>query len=364
MFGFLKKNQAGSAEAETVQRIKIAYKKNRYGVGPLVEMDNDDRRRLVLGIKEVLEHAKTEKIVPFTGSYADVLASPDKLRLFMVTVEENLEKFQGFIKSKDGSPITTTDDVLSCNVTLKQICQMLVFTAARRQFNGDAKAGAPDRLKLQLLTPYIAFEWQLPLLKPYDYLLSDEHIRILGYELLELRSREDIEIVARFSPEDIGRVRSMIGDDFVDLMAIRPEALGGLETCQPEIYQLFKEVLKERVWDFFARDKYYIKRAISLDERLIRAFRQALADADDDAFNKLARLPVDRAVLLLKGCWDQFGPKVCALFSDVNFINGLFKEVVEYLYMVEGSDEIYAETVRLKLSALQETVEMWLTARE
>ncbi len=67
--------------------------------------------------------------------------------------------------------------------------------------------------------------------------------------------------------------------------------------------------------------------------------------------------------MLLRESWKQYGPKVCVLFSDSEFVNGLLKEVVEYLYQVEADDATFAETVRLKLNALHEVVQMWLKAR-
>jgi hypothetical protein len=320
----------------------------------MVELDDVPRKMLVDGIKAVLTRLQDEGLLPHKKSYRDVLGEPKTLYEFIETFRRNKHIASDLLVDLKGNIVSEDDKELRCGVTLEQVCQMLVFTCARRVMPGKV-----NESKLVALSGYLAYSWQLPLLQAYDLLFSTEQIDVLGEDLLDLRSKEKLEVVASFRVDDISRAKFMTGDRFVEMISENPAAVGGVVSCNEEDYKFLEEILGDRIWQFFARDPYYVKMILSLDKRLSQAFGPALAGLVEDAFHRIRRMPVEKSVILIQSFTGKYGKYADALLSSPEFLNSLFKNMVEYLYLLEGDEELFRETVRIKLNALHEDIVMW-----
>ncbi len=64
--------------------------------------------------------------------------------------------------------------------------------------------------------------------------------------------------------------------------------------------------------------------------------------------------------MLLEGMHEHFGDATKELYANPKFLSTVFKAIAEFLYMVEGNDKVFRETVRLKLTALKDVIHSFL----
>jgi hypothetical protein len=312
-----------------------------------VELDADTKKRVIGGVKTALGRLQERGWFAAAIEYSGVLSQPMQLRDFLVACSAHIEVLADLAVDAKGRPVTDPEQPLSCKVTLAQIRQLLIHTCAKRLFT----EGEGER-KLNDLRAYLAFDWQLPLLKYYYFSLDRLHISELGRDLLLLRQPEQLDAVSKVDVRSIRQIRKMLGTDFPVMLTANSLALSGLAIAQPEVLPLMREALGGRVWDFYARDQEYIERMEQLDPVYIRVIGSLLADLQPDAVRYLQRLSVERLRTTLSVFRQVLGNDAEALLIDPSFAQRVLSPITQTFATLDVDNDKLVELLTLKFKSV------------
>lgn len=320
-------------------------------------LNDAERKRVISGVKVVHERLKERGCLPQDADYGAMLKDGSTLEQFLIRARERPETYRDVAVDAKGKAVEAPDKRLICGVTLAQIEQMLVFTHARKVFS----IGKASEAKLEVLAPYIAFAWQLPLLSAYRQALTPAQIGVLRDDLLLLRDRHAVEVVSSFNAEDIRRAKALlrsfdtagVGETFRRMLAEAPAAIGGLIFVRQDDVPRYMKLLGEpRVWRFFAREKDYLDKAAALSWSSTEALGPLLTDACIGSVMQLHRLSPARLRIFAGVLQEKFDGGAHDLVAEEGFARGPLKEFLDRVLDGVNDDEAFANVLRLKLELI------------
>lgn len=352
-----------------------------------VELEPQAKKRLLAGIKTVMTRLQEKgKLKPGTD-YTDMLGRPQLLQAFIDAFKANRAIAADLLVDDAGKPVAKDDAPLSCGISLAQVCQMLVYTCAKRIFvdsDPDTKPPQPasklaglfrrsnppppmvkseGERKLADLKPLLAFDWQLPLLKYYYFFLDRHQMAELGRELLLLREPIQLEMVAAFDAAKLKAARRLAQGEFPEVLLHAPAAIEGLSRATDMQFAFFEEVCGKRVWNFFARDLDYIDEVSETDKMVLRAVGPLLADTSLESVDALSRLQADRIEQLLEGFRTVFRADLPDILSDSAFGRQTLLPFVQRFTGLDWDANQFIHVVELKCTAMKPMLDAWLERR-
>lgn len=351
-----------------------------------VELEPQAKKRLLAGIKTVLSRLAAKGALKAGIDYADMLGKPQQLQAFVEAYRANRAIAADVAVDASGQPVSRDDVPLDCGITLAQICQMLVYTCAKRIFvdsDADTKPPQPAKKltelfrrkipppmaksegerKLAELKTYLAFDWQLPLLKYYYFFLDRHQIAELGRDLLLLRDPLQLEMVAAFDAPKLRAARRLAQSDFPEVLLNFPAAIEGLSRAPDMHFALFHDVCGARLWAFYARDLDYIDDAAEVDRTVLRAIGPLLADTSAEAVDALSRLPSERIEQMLAGFRSVFRGDLPEILGDPAFGRQTLLPFVQRFIGLDWDANQFIHVVELKCSAMKPMLDAWLERR-
>lgn len=348
-----------------------------------VELDPQAKKRLLAGIKSVLIRLQEKGKLKAGIDYTDMLGRPQVLQAFIDAFKANRAVAADLLVDAAGKPVSRDDLPLSCGISLEQVGQMLVYTCAKRIFvdsDPDTKPPAPTgklgslfrrkaagpmvksdgERKLAELKPYLAFDWQLPLLKYYYFFLDRHQLMELGRDILLLRDPVQLEMVAAFEAPKLKAARRLAQDAFPDVMLGWPGAIEGLARADDMHFALFQEICGPRVWEFYARDIDYVDDVTGIDKTVLRAIGPLLASASFESVDAFSRLPGDRIGQMIEGFRTIFRGNLDDILSDPGFGRQTLLPLVQRFTGLDWDANQFIHVVELKCTAMRPMLEQWL----
>lgn len=351
------------------------------------ELDAETKRQVMAALRLIL--ARLQEGGRFRGDvdYQAVVGSPTLLFECIQAYKADVATFQDIVVDAAGDPVAEPTTPLTCGPSLAQICQLLVYTCAKRQFAAvdsgkqppdrpvldklasllGRKSAAPepsdDEAKLAALKNVLVFDWQLPLLNSYYSLLDRSQIEALGPDLLCLRTPHDIEMASAVPAAQIAYTRRLAGSAFADLLLRWPAALRGIASVVPETYRFFRPLLGERAWEFFSRDPAEIAGLAEGDVDRLAAFGPYLADVSPAAVQAFDRMSLVRVQVFLGAFKRMFGEDAAILLSDPAFCRQSLTGMVRSFAAFDGNDDELGGLVELKCAAIAPAVQAYLAKR-
>lgn len=350
-----------------------------------VELEPQAKKRLLGAIKTVLSRLGEKGKLKQGLDYTDMLGRPLQLQAFIETFRANRVIAADLLVDEAGRPVSREDMPLVCGLSLAQICQMLVYTCAKRMFvdnDTDTKppqassklvtlfrrnnpppqpmAKSEGERKLADLKPLLAFDWQLPLLKYYYFFLDRRQITELGQDLLVLREPEQIELVAAFDATKIKAARRLAQGEFPEVLTRFPAAIQGLSRAGDMHFAFFQEVCDRRVWAFYARDLDYIDQVTEVDKSVLRAIGPLLADTSLETVDALSRLQADRIGQMLEGFYGIFRGDLADILGDAAFGRQTLLPFVLRFTGLDWDPNQFIHVVELKCTAMKPMLDVWL----
>jgi hypothetical protein len=352
-------------------------------IPPPVELDPQAKKRLLAGIKTVMTRLQAQGVLKAGVDYADMLGKPQSLLSFIEGFRGNRALAADLLVDAAGRPASGDTAVLSCGLSLAQICQMLVYTCAKRIFvDADAETKPPQpakkltelfrrktppsrdksegERKLAELKPYLAFDWQLPLLKYYYFFFDRHQITELGREILLLRDQLQLEMVAAFEMPKLKAARRLAQDQFPEVLINHPGAIEGLARAPDMHFALFHDMCGPRVWAFYARDLDYIDDVTEVDRAVLRAIGPLLADTSFEVVDALSRLQADRIEQMLVGFRTVFRADLPDILSDPGFGRQTLLPLVQRFLGLDWDANQFIRVVELKCTAMKPLLDAWL----
>jgi hypothetical protein len=325
------------------------------------EIDSDSKRRIIAAVKMALSRLQQRHLMPENVDYAAVLGHPVLLHEFLRECAGAMDVLAELAVDAKGKAVVADDTILVCGVSLAQVRQLLIYTCAKKLFiDGDGKGSKDAERKLAELRPLLAFEWQLPLLKHYLFLLGVPHIAELGRDVLLLRSPEAMEWVGAFDVRAIRKVRKMLGVEFGVMLAANPQALRGLAVAQDSQLPALCAALGRRVWDFYARDILYIQRVEHLPHEQIAAIGPVLADAAPEVLSALIRLSAERLRHFMAAFHRVLGADADRLFANAGFGRQTLAPITQVFAELDVDSARFVEVLELKCEAMKPMLRQWL----
>lgn len=351
-----------------------------------VELEPQAKKRLLAGIKAVLTRLQAKGKLKAGIDYADMLGKPLLLQALIEAYRANRDLAADLALDAFGQPVNRDDVPLVCGITLAQICQMLVYTCAKRIFvdsDLDTKPPQPAKKltelfrrktpppmaksegerKLAELKAYLAFDWQLPLLKYYYFFFDRHQLVELGRDLLLLRDPIQLEMVAAFEAPKLRAARRLAQSDFPEVLLNFPAAIEGLSRAPDMHFALFHDICGPRVWAFYARDLDYIDDVTEVDRAVLRAIGPLLAETSAEAVDALSRLPSERIEQLLEGFRTVFRGDLPEILGDPAFGRQTLLPFVQRFTGLDWDANQFIHVVELKCSAMKPMLETWLERR-
>jgi len=326
------------------------------------DIDAVSKRRIIAAVKTALARLQQCQRMPDNVDYAAVLGHPVLLFEFLRECAASLDVLAELAVDAKGQPVLADDKIMVCGVSLAQVRQLLIYTCAKKLFlDGDGKGSKDAERKLAELRPLLAFDWQLPLLKPYLFLLGVQHITELGRDVLLLRSAEATEWVGAFDLRAIRKVRKMLGVEFGVMLAANPQALGGLAIAQDSQLPVLRATLGRRVWDFYARDAGYIERVEHLPPEQCAAIGPVLAVAAPEVLSALVRLPAERLRNFMAVFHHVLGDDADRLFAEAGFGRQTLAPITQVFAELDADSARFTEILELKCEAMKPMLRQWLT---
>ena len=355
---------------------------------PPAEMSNDTKRAIIDGVKKVIEIFKTSGRVEANTSYATLVHDPRDLYRFIKTYRNSTDLVGEVVKDAKGNPVTDENAPLVCGVTLAQIQALLVRTCAKyflEQTNKEEEStvteevktktmfglftkteiverkvgGGFDERKVREISRNMAFDWQLPLLPAYN-ILNTVHLLELGDDLPALQSFETIKEFAALDQQTIKRAKAVAGDDFANIIAVRPSSLAGIGSWTKDMYHFYRKALGDSAFEFFAREKSFFMRCAELDKPLIRIYGEVLSYIDGANLEEMQRLNIDRTDVLLQGMKAAFGTRMRDALSNPNFAKDILRKLVESLQHVSQEKAQMAASAMITCKAMAPQVAEWV----
>ncbi len=352
-------------------------------IPPPIELDPQAKKRLLAGIKMVLSRLQAKDKLKAGIDYTDMLGRPQLLQAFIEAYRANRKLTADLVLDMAGQPVVRDDVPLNCGITLAQICQMLVYTCAKRIFvdsDTDTKPPQPAKKltelfrrktpppmaksegerKLAELKPYLAFDWQLPLLKYYYFFFDRHQLAELGRDILVMRDQLQLEMVAAFEAPKVRAARRLAQGDFAEVLLNFPAAIEGLARAPDMHFALFHDVCGPRVWAFYARDLDYIDDVTEVDRAVLRAIGPLLADTSKETVDALSRLQADRIEQILEGFRSVFRGDLPEILSDPGFGRQTLLPFVQRFTGLDWDAHQFVHVVELKCTAMKPTLDVWL----
>ena len=354
---------------------------------PPVDMSNETKRGIIDGVKKVIEVFKGAGRLDPEASYSGIIHDPRDLYRFIKTYRNSPELVGDIVIDSKGAPATAENAPLICGVTLAQVQQLLVKTCAKhflelankeeekivteevktkvlglftRTETIERKVGGGfDERKVRDISRNMAFDWQLPLLPAYN-ILNSTHLLELGDDLACLQSFDAIKEFAALDQPTIKKAKTIVGDDFGNIIAVRPAALAGIAGWPKDMYLYYRKALGDAAFEFFARDKEFFMVCASLDKPLISIYGDVLAYIDSTNLLEMQRLNIDRTDVLLQGMRAAFGPKMREALSNPNFAKDILRKVVESLQHVSQEKAQMVQSAMITCKAILPQVTEWL----
>jgi hypothetical protein len=355
---------------------------------PPVDISSESKRAIIDGLKKVIEAFQAHAVLDEGVTYQDVIHDPDVLYSFIQTFRKNPRLADKIVVGKDGKPATTEDAPLVCGVSLAQVQQLLVKTCARYFLEQGTKqeeeivtetrtttrflifkkteqverktGGGHDERKVREVTRYMAFDWQLPLLGAYAE-LNSAILMELDHDIVALQTAEAVRELVQFDQATIKKVKLTAGADFVNILANRPAALAGINVYNKDMYLFFRNVLGDKAFDFFCREKPFFMVCAALDKPLIRVYGDVLCYIAGENLEELQRLNIDKADVLIAGMKFAFGDKVQRILAHPNFAKDVLRKLVESLLHITQEKDQLAISAQLTCKAIVPQVMDWLS---
>lgn len=354
---------------------------------PPVDLDVATKKAVIDGLKRVIETFQAKGVLDKAVTYQDVIHEPAVLFDFIQTFRANRQLVEAIVIGSDRKPVRDDAAPLACGVTLEQVQQLLVKTCAKYFFDKDKggaetvvetvkskrflfftrteqverKAGptADDR-KNRALLPYLAFDWQLPLLPAFKDELIYQQVAELGEDMVALTSVEAIGAVGATDPAVIRKAKAVAGPDFANVLMERPTALPGLGAWSRDMYTFYRSALGPRAFDFFARDKQFFNLAAELDKPLARVYGDVLVYIAAENLQEMQRLNIDKTGILIEALKAALGERVEAALAHPAFAKDILRRLVEsLLHMKQEKDQVMVATA-LTCKAIAPQIREWL----
>ncbi|MDA8230859.1 MAG: hypothetical protein M0006_05925 [Magnetospirillum sp.] len=356
---------------------------------PPVDIDGDTKKAIIDGLKKVLAKFQHAGFLDGSVTYLDIISNPRVLTEFIQVFAAHRDAADDVVRSKDGSgPVRDDDALLVCGVSLNQIQHLLVRTCAKKVCELDrpvetvtepvakksflffrktrkvevqrpAHDPVEDR-KIREIVRNVAFVWQLPLLDAYRRHLTYQHLIEIGEALVALPTEDAVAAVARFEPALLRKVKEATGADFPEILADRPEAIGGIAVWNREMYDFYRKLLGDKAWAFFARDKAFFNVVAALDKATARVFGDVLCYIASENLEEVQRLNIDKSEVLIAALRAALGPKLPMVLSAPSFSRDMLRKVVDnLLHMTQEKDKLLA-SFTLTCKAMVPSILEWL----
>lgn len=356
---------------------------------PPVDIDNDTKKAIIDGLKKVLARFQQGGLVDQSLTYQDLISHPDVLEKFIALFLANRELCDEIVKGKNGQPVRDEDTMLVCDVSLNQIQQLLVRTCAKKLFEAEKTAHTVtetvtrkslfglikkteqvevtrvgndpiEERKLRELARYLAFGWQLPLLRAYREHISYQQLIEIGDDIIALRTPEAIATVGKFEPAILKKVKAAAGPDFTDILINRPQAIAGVAVWNRDMYEFYRKMLGDAAWAFFAREKDFFNVVASLDKPVARVYGDVLSFISSESLVEIQRLNIDKSEVLVTSLRGAFGNRLPQVLGHPNFAKDILRKVVDnMLHMNQEKDKLMT-SFALTCKAMVPTVNEWL----
>jgi hypothetical protein len=362
---------------------------------PPIEISNETRTAIIDGVRATLMLLQRGGKISSDISYSSLLENPDLLYAFIQAYRANPEIADSLVQDKKGKPVRDDQTMLVCDVNLAQVQRLLVVTCSKRYFAPAPaqqvqpappepdqkkslglfrKSEKPDpqakqapktneERKLSDLTRYLAYDWQLPILPVYREALSYQHLVELGADILRLKDVKAVAAAGRLSPSDIQKARRVAGEDFSTMLARNPRAVNGVVHWSHEMYKFFHQLLGEKTWDFFAREREFFRVVGGLDKGRLRMYGDMLTYIAPENLLTLGRLNIDKTRALVEALKVQLGDHLDMTLSSAQFGKDILNRIVDsFIHLKKDNDQlvVYAE---LTCQALAPTIQDWLSRR-
>ena len=354
---------------------------------PPIEISVETKRGVIDGLKKLIEIYRTEGLVDDSVTYQHVIHDPDVLYNFIKTYKGNQAPGESIVVGKNGKPVTDFSAPLVCGISLAQVEQLLVKTCARYVLELDSKedeeivtktvtktrflifktteqveskvGGGFEERKVRLLTRFMAFDWQLPLLSAYAELNSAQLVE-LDEALIALPTAEFIRDLVPFDQAMLQKIKAIVGNDFTSLLSTRPAAIPGIVTWSKDMYEFYRTVMGDRAYDFFCRDKNFFMVCASLDKPLARIYGDVLAYIAAENLMEMQRLNIDKADVLIAAMKFAFGDKISLILSHPGFAKDILRKLVESLLHITQEKAQLAISAQITCKAIAPQVLDWL----
>lgn len=356
---------------------------------PAVDIDSNAKKAIIDGLKKVLVRFQENGLVDNALTYQHLISNADILDQFVQVFRANRATCDDIVRARDGEPVRDDDKELLCKVSLNQILQLLIRTCAKKVFEADktprtvtetvtktALFGLIKRTeqvevtrigndpieerKLRELSRYLAFDWQLKMLQGYHDHLTYAQLMELGDDVLALRSVDSLKAVGQFEPQLIRKVRQAAGEDFVDILLHRPEAIAGVAVWDHDMYEFYRGLLGDVAWTFFARDKSFFNVVASIDKNAAKVYADLLAYMAAETLIEMQRLNVDKVEVLVTSLRMAFGPTLPKVLGQQNFAKDILRKVVDNLLHQSQEKDKLLTAFSLTCKAMVPTVNEWL----
>jgi hypothetical protein len=336
---------------------------------PPVEIDNETKRAVIDGLKRVLLLFQQRGVVDSTLTYHELISEPYNLTGFIQAFLDNRALADDIVRSREGRVVRDDDQVLVCGVSINQIQHLLVRTCAKKvleqtiptevvtetvtrkkflffrsteQVEVERPTNDPvEARKIRELLRYIAFGWQLPLLDAYREHLNYHQISEIGEDLVALRGAADIAAIGAFEASTLRKVKQMTGADFADILADRPEAIGGIAVWNRDMYEFYHKMLGERAWAFFAREPAFFNVVAALDKATARVYGDVLCYIASENLEEIQRLNIDKSEVLVTSLRSAFGDNLPLVLSHPGLAKEILRKIVDnLLHMSQDKDKL------------------------
>ncbi len=355
---------------------------------PPIDITNETKRGVIDGLKKVIDVFQTNGVLEKEIGYQDVIHDPEILYNFIQTYKANSKLVSQIVVARNGGPVANPDTLLICNLSLAQIQQLLIKTCARYFLERDTReeeatvtetvtkkrflffktteqverktGGGFDERKVREISRYMAFDWQLPLLGAYAELNSVQLFE-LGQDIVALQSAEAIHEFAKFDQPTIKKAKTTAGQDFSNILMVRPGAVGGIATWSKDMYGFYRQALGDNAFEFFCRDKAFYMVCASLEKPMARIYGDVLCYIAAENLEEMQRLNIDKADVLITAMKFAFGDKIRAVLSRPAFAKDILRKLVESLLHVSQEKNQLAISAQITCKAIAPQVLDWLS---
>lgn len=356
------------------------------------EVDKPTKGAIVQGTKAAISMLQENDLLDGNWSFDDLLNDPQKLKIFFQSFRDNIDLFAETVVDRSGDPIVDEKTETSCGVTLSQVENLLVSTAARRLFTQNdgkivekkqkkkvksmvfftkevmvkkkvrLKEGAK---KFDAMRRVIGFQWQLDLLEFYRDKLPYGHLLVLGDDVLAIRDVEHGEEVVSIHHEDFKKVKDVVGAYFRNVLSNGATAIPGILYWRKDLVPTFISAMGEKAWDFFRREKSFFDHCTELDKARISIYGDVLTFIHHENLTEMNRLNLDRLEGTLDAMRQVFGDKLKDLLSEPRVNVQVLRPMVDNFIHLEAKDKDQFNTACLSaVEALKDEMLTFLKGLE